>query len=99
MPSGMQIFGADGSLQVDTGTRLSRVIGSMEVNPPIFQTLTMAWPYPSIPGDRLVLTVSKNTPNPNENSFAFAYYNPANGLVYYHKGEDTGPITLLFMVY
>lgn len=97
MAHGMQIFGADGSLQVDTGTRLSRVIGTMDVNTAVGQTLSMPWPYPGVSGFPMVAVVSKNPNFQNENSPAFAYY--SNGTVYYNRADDTGPITLLFMVF
>ncbi|WCO82117.1 hypothetical protein vBPpSSYP_135 [Pseudomonas phage vB_PpS_SYP] len=102
MPSGLQVYGADGSLQVDSTTNMTRVLGTMERSEPHVQNFvghTIAWPYPNIPGRRIVATVSKYPISEGENSTAWAYYNSATGNVHFDRGDDIGPVTLLFMVY
>lgn len=100
MPAGLQVFGADGSLQVDTTTNMTRVLGTMVRNEVHAQAgYTIAWPYPSVPGRRVVSVVSKYPYSPNSNSTAWAYYNTATGNVHFDRGDDTGPITLIFFAY
>lgn len=94
MPQGLEVYNANGSLRNGITTNLGRVLGQQTVG----GTGSLAWPYPTISGNRFVHCVSQKTPGPNVISTAWAYLHP-NGNVYYGQGDDVSPIILLFMTF
>lgn len=97
---GLQVFNSDGTLRVDVGSQLGRVLGTRNVTgrTPTWPYRPMAWPFPTIPvANRLLLTASNEAQSNNVLSTAWALLD-ANGNITYDQADDRQPITLIFMV-
>lgn len=100
--AGLEVLNPDGTIRNSVTDSMGRVLGTMDVS----GSGIIPWPYPNVPGKRVVCCISNRTQGEGYFSYAYAYileegagYPADTGKIKYSVELDRLPITLVFIVY